>query len=34
MSAELEQSNASHDGYDQWVGRVLDGRYRIESLLG
>ena len=34
MSAELEQSSPSHDGYDQWVGRVLDGRYRIESLLG
>lgn len=34
MSAELEQSSPSHDGYDEWVGRVLDGRYRIESLLG
>jgi len=34
VSAELEQSNPSHDVYDEWVGRVLDGRYRIEGLLG
>lgn len=29
-----EESSPDHGGYDEWVGRVLDDRYRIDSLLG